>query len=122
MDETELVIAARRGDVRAFTTLVRTHERSMHATACSILGAGWDASDAVQETFETAWTKLRSLREPATFRAWLTRILVNRCNSTLRKRHGEVLAADPPTPVITLPKPHERRRYAKPAARPAHVA
>ena len=101
MDETELVIAARRGDARAFTTLVRTHERSLHATACSILGAGWDASDAVQDTFETAWTKLKSLREPTAFSAWLTRILVNRCNSALRKRHGEVLIADPLEPMLS---------------------
>jgi RNA polymerase sigma-70 factor (ECF subfamily) len=101
MDEIELVEAARRGDTRAFTTLVRVHERSLHATACAILGAGWDASDAVQDTLETAWTKLRSLREPGAFPAWLTRILVNRCNSALRRRRGEILAADPPEPVLS---------------------
>jgi len=101
MDETELVVAARGGDVRAFTTLVRRHERSLHATACSILGAGWDASDAVQDTFVTAWTKLGTLKEPAAFPAWLTRILVNRCHSVLRKRHGEILAADPPEPTLS---------------------
>lgn len=100
-DETGLVIAARRGDARAFTTLVRRHERSLHATACAILGVGWDASDAVQETLATAWARLPRLREPAAFGAWLTRILVNRCTSTLRSRRKEVLIADPDEPRQT---------------------
>jgi RNA polymerase sigma-70 factor (ECF subfamily) len=99
MDETDLVVAAQRGDERAFTTLVRHHERSLHATACAILGAGWDASDAVQGALVTAWTKLPTLREPAAFGAWITRVLVNRCNTTLRSRRNEILIADPEEPA-----------------------
>jgi RNA polymerase sigma factor (sigma-70 family) len=101
VDEIELVKAARGGDAAAFTTLVRRHERSLHATACAILGAGWDASDAVQDTLLTAWTKLRSLREPAAFGAWLTRILVNRCTASFRRgsRRREVVYAEVPEPA-----------------------
>jgi len=91
MDEIELVVAARGGDARAFTTLVRRHERSLHATACAVLGTNWDATDAVQDALVIAWTKLRSLREPAAFPVWLTRVLVNRCNAILRDRKREVL-------------------------------
>ena len=99
MDETDLVVAAQRRDERAFTTLVRRHERSLHATACAILGVGWDASDAVQSSIAIAWAKLPTLREPAAFGAWITRVLVNQCNSTLRGRRNEVLTADPTEPA-----------------------
>jgi RNA polymerase sigma-70 factor (ECF subfamily) len=112
MDETDLVVAAQRGDARAFTTLVRHHERSLHAMACAILGVGWDASDAVQGALVTAWTKLPTLREPAAFGAWITRILVNRCNTTLRSRRNEILTADPAEPAqpsaYEIPGPEAR--------------
>lgn len=98
VDDRDLVVAAGRGDAGAFRTLVRNHERSMHATSCAILGAGWDATDAVQDALETAWSKLSTLREPSAFSAWLSRILVNRCNATLRSRNRrqEVLCDDVP--------------------------
>jgi len=99
MDDPGLVFAAQRGDARAFTSLARAHERSLHATACAILGAGPDAADAVQDTLVTAWRKLPSLRDPNAFGGWLTKILVNRCRATLRSRKRTVLAEDPSTLV-----------------------
>lgn len=98
MDDHELVERARRGDDRAFAMLVRRHERSLYATAYAITRSQWDAADAVQDALADAHTKLRSLRDPAKFGAWVSRILVNRCNSSLRGR-GRV------TPVEEIPEP-----------------
>jgi RNA polymerase sigma factor (sigma-70 family) len=58
---------------------------SMMRTAMAILGREDEARDAVQDTLATAWRELASLRDPAAFDAWLTRILVNRCRRGLRR-------------------------------------
>lgn len=84
--EDDLVLLAGQGDVRAYQRLVeRRIQRSFH-TACAILGNEADAHDAVQDAFLSAWKNLPRLRSPATFDAWLSRILVNRCRDLLRRR------------------------------------
>lgn len=79
------VSRARAGDVAAFEALVEARVGPMTRTAMAILGREDDARDAVQDTLITAWRELASLREPAAFDAWLTRILVNRCRRGLRQ-------------------------------------
>ncbi|GAB4292784.1 MAG: sigma-70 family RNA polymerase sigma factor [Coriobacteriia bacterium] len=98
MDEIELVERARRGDERSFALLVRLHERSLFATAYAIMRSEWDAADAVQDALAEAYAKVGTLRNAGAFKAWLTRILVNRCYAVLRKRKHDVLTADPPEP------------------------
>lgn len=98
MDDRDLVERARRGDARSFGVLVRRYERSLYATAYAITRSQWDAADAVQDAFADAYANLRTLREPDRFGAWLTRILVNRCNSLLRRRGKVMPVEDPPEP------------------------
>jgi len=98
MDDRELVERARRGDAHAFTTLVRRHERSLYATAYAITRSQWDASDAVQDALAEAYAKLHTLRDPARFGAWVSRIVINRCNTQLRKRARVVPVEEPPEP------------------------
>jgi RNA polymerase sigma-70 factor, ECF subfamily len=80
----ERVALARSGDAAAFEALVEARVGSMVRTAMAILGREDEARDAVQDTLVTAWRELASLRDPAAFDAWLTRILVNRCRRGLR--------------------------------------
>ena len=54
-------------------------------TAYLILGNRPDAEDAVQEAFLRAWRFRESLSKEASIRPWLYRIVVNTCNSKLRK-------------------------------------
>lgn len=82
MEERGLVKRARRGDAGAFTALVELYERPMYATACSMLHSEWDAADAVQEAFTEAFEHLDELRNPERFKAWLSRIVINKCNHT----------------------------------------
>ncbi len=96
MNETGLVRAAARGDDRAFAALARRHERRLYATAHSIAGSGWDAADAVQEGLLEAWTRLDTLRDPDGFRAWVTRIVVNKCHDQHRRARRLVLVDEPP--------------------------
>jgi RNA polymerase sigma-70 factor (ECF subfamily) len=98
MEDHELVRRAQQGDARAFTTLVRRHERSLYATAYAITRSQWDAADAVQDALADAYVSIRTLRDPDRFGAWVSRIVVNRCNSLLRKRGRVTLVEEPPEP------------------------
>ncbi len=75
---------ARKGDAAAFEALVEARVGPMTRTAMAILGREDEALDAVQDSLVIAWRELASLRDPAAFDAWLTRILVNRCKRGLR--------------------------------------
>jgi RNA polymerase sigma-70 factor (ECF subfamily) len=44
------------------------------------------AEDAVQAALITAWTDLRTLRDPTRFEPWLHRILTNACYAEARRR------------------------------------
>lgn len=84
MDDSSLVAEARRGNSKAFTTLVENHERSLYITALGIVGSSWDARDAVQDTFLDAYVKLDTLRDITKFKPWVTKILINKCYEVLR--------------------------------------
>jgi RNA polymerase sigma-70 factor, ECF subfamily len=76
---------ARHGDATAFETLVEARAAKMLRTAMAITGSEGEARDAVQDALVAAWRELAALRDPASFDAWLTRILVNRCRRGLRR-------------------------------------
>lgn len=76
-----LVRRVRDGDPEAFRLLVERHHDDALRYATHLLGDAADAEDAVQETFVRAYRYLASYREQDRFRAWLWRILVNRCRT-----------------------------------------
>jgi RNA polymerase sigma factor (sigma-70 family) len=66
----------RGGDRDAFAELVRRHAPVALRTA-SLLGAGADAEDVVQEAFLKAYGALGRFRDGAPFRPWLLQIVAN---------------------------------------------
>jgi RNA polymerase sigma-70 factor (ECF subfamily) len=96
VDERGLIKRARRGDAGAFTALVKRYERPMYATACSMLHSEWDAADAVQEAFTEAFEHLDELRNPERFKAWLSRIVINKCNHAYRTSARLLVVEQPP--------------------------
>jgi RNA polymerase sigma-70 factor (ECF subfamily) len=64
--------------------LEESYTRSFR-TACLILGNRADAEEAVQEAFLRAWRFRASLAAGADYKPWLYRVVVNSCNSKLRK-------------------------------------
>ena len=81
-----LVDDARHGDRAAFEALLQVRLDDLFRTAWAILGDERDARDATQDACLMAWRRLPTLREPSSFDAWLTRILVNGCRMRLRSR------------------------------------
>ena len=82
----ELVRQARQGDADAFDALARMVGDRCLAIAVRILREHHLAEDAVQAALVTAWTELRTLRDPARFEPWLHRILTNACYAEARRR------------------------------------
>ena len=66
----------REGDADAYADLVRRHAPVAVRTA-TLLGAGADAEDVVQESFVKAYRSLDRFRDGAPFRPWLLRIVAN---------------------------------------------
>jgi RNA polymerase sigma factor (sigma-70 family) len=81
-----LIRRAQTGDVDAFTALVAGRVEAMQRTAMAILGHEADARDAVAESLAAIWRELPRLRDPLSFEAWSTRIVVHACRRRLRGR------------------------------------
>src|SRR6478672_6809347 len=77
-DDEALVRAAQRGDLDAYNRLVRAHERQAYAVALRLLRRPDLAEDATQDAFIQAYRALGTFRG-GSFRAWLMRIVTNRC-------------------------------------------
>lgn len=85
-DDATLVEHARRGDDKAFTALYRRHARYCAGVVYRLTGNDADVDDVLQEAFTDAACALDTLREPAGFRGWLVRIVVNRVHKRMSKR------------------------------------
>ncbi|GAB4522670.1 MAG: sigma-70 family RNA polymerase sigma factor [Anaerolineales bacterium] len=80
----DLVIArAQQGDLDAFNDLVLRYQEMAYHQAYRILGESDTAEDATQEAFIAAYRKLASF-QGGSFRAWILRIVTNRCYDFLR--------------------------------------
>jgi RNA polymerase sigma-70 factor (ECF subfamily) len=77
------------GDEAAIETLVHTYQHLVYRLAYSILDDAADADEAVQDTFVSALSALRSYRGDAAFKTWLYAIAVNVCRGRLRKRRAK---------------------------------
>ena len=87
LEETELVERARRGDLRAWETIVRTHQGIAFRTAYVLTGSAADAEEAAQDGFVKAYRALGRFRRGASFRPWLLRIVANEAKNR-RKAAG----------------------------------
>ena len=82
----DLVHRTRRGDLSAYGTLIARHRVGLERYALHLLGQREDAEEALQDTLVRAYRSIEQCREPERFRAWLVKILVNRCRTALAQR------------------------------------
>ena len=104
----DLVTAARAGDVAAYGALVRATQAMSLAVAASVLRDPGGAEDAVQEAYLRAYRRLEDLEDPAAFAGWLRRIVITAALNLRRTRRATLLSLDdfPNVPVLD-----ERERH-----------
>lgn len=86
MRDQALVKKAMRGNPNAFGELIRTEQEYLYRMAFLHTRNEEDALDAVQESILRAYRSIKTLREPAYFRTWLTRIVINTAKELARKQ------------------------------------
>lgn len=90
-------------DKEFFIREIEAHSGLLYRVAYTILRNEDACEDALQDTALKAWEKRFSLREDKYFRTWITRILINTCYDTQRKRRRIVLFDEIPEPAVPPP-------------------
>lgn len=85
-DETTLAAAAKRGDERAYTELVRQHKAALYRFIRAHVGDADEAYDVLQDTFIAAWSAIGRFDVRRPFSAWVRRIALNKCRDWGRRR------------------------------------
>lgn len=91
--------------VEEYASFVKQNQESAYRLAYGYLRSREDALDAVQEAVERGLRRLGTLHDAQKLRPWFTRILVNECLDTLRrrKRRGEDSLDAPGAPAAAGP-------------------
>jgi len=109
LDKAELVERARRGDLDAWETIVRTHQGLAFRTAYLLAGNAADAEEAAQDGFVKAYRALGRFRRGAELRPWLLSIVANearnRRRSAVRRDRLALRAAVEVRPGDAVPSP-----------------
>jgi RNA polymerase sigma-70 factor (ECF subfamily) len=105
VEDADLILKARRGEVEAFNLLISRWEKRVFNYLLRILQNREDALDLSQDVFLKAYQNLRKLDDPQRFPAWLFRIAHNEAYSLFRKRkpEGELEATERPEPSASFP-------------------
>lgn len=91
-------------DPAAFAASVEAEWNRLVRLARSVVGEA-EAEDAVQDGLIAAWRKLGTLRDPAGFSAWLTRIVLRQC---LRRHRWRLWRRF--LPLDAVPEPQAQAR------------
>ena len=81
----------------------------LYRTALLYLGGEAAALDAVDEAVYRGLRACKRLRQPEFFSTWMTRILINVCNTELRRRKREIAVEELPLRQAVERLPRELR-------------
>ena len=98
VEDRDLIVKARRGDVEAYNLLVSRWERRVFNYLLRLVANREDAADVSQDVFLKAYQNLPKLDDPQRFPAWLFRIAHNEAFSLLRRRKPETELIGEPRP------------------------
>ena len=83
--DSEIIVRAQAGDMKAFESLYRKYERQAYRTALAIMGNSQTAEEVLQDCFLRAYKHLHQLNGEPSISPWLHRVAVNLCYSRLRR-------------------------------------
>ena len=82
----DVIASAAAGDELAFRRIIAEHHEDMRRVCAYVTRDDAVADEAAYAAWAIAWTKIGSVREPASLRPWLTAVAVNEAKRLLRKR------------------------------------
>lgn len=94
VSDLELVGKVKAGDKRAFSELVKRHQRSVLRLSLRFVKDMDTAEDVTQEAFIKAYEKLNSFEGRASFKSWLFQIAVNTARNKIREWKRDVVDID----------------------------
>src|SRR6266851_3414318 len=80
------------------TDELENYRRELTGYCYRMLGSGFEADDAVQETMLRAWRAAERYERRSSVRAWLYRIATNVCLDMLRGRRARPMEMGPSSP------------------------
>lgn len=80
-DEKSLISKSQHGDDDAFETLIDLYEKYLYKMAFLYVKNEQDALDIYQETVLKTYMNISKLKDPQSFKSWITRILINTAHS-----------------------------------------
>ena len=75
---------------REYQNRIVEYAPSLYRIAHTVLPSDHDCADAVQEAVFQGWLKRGQLRDPASFKSWITRIVINECRNLQRKTQKQL--------------------------------
>ena len=102
-NDAQLIRRILSGDDDAFDTLVRRHQRGVHALAWRKVSDFHYAEEITQDTFLQAYRKLSTLKNPNQFGGWLY-VIANRLCINWLQRHKPAMQSLEDTPVEEIEK------------------
>ncbi|MFB5087703.1 sigma-70 family RNA polymerase sigma factor [Psychrobacillus sp. PGGUH221] len=91
MSGKSLVKRAIKGDEEAFLELMHSYQEALYRTAISYVKNEEDALEAVQEVTYRAYRSIKTVKEPAYFKTWLIRIMMNYCQDVMKRSNREIV-------------------------------
>src|SRR3954449_12416489 len=98
---------------------LEAHRRELTGYCYRMLGSGFEAEDAGQETLLRAWKGIDGFEGRSAFRSWLYRIATNVCLDMLRgsqRRAQPIALSDPWSADTPLPPPGPENTWVSPIA------
>lgn len=86
VNDLELIDQVKKGDLKAFKTLVEEYEKPISNVVIGLLGDTPEAEEVGQEVFLKFYMKIDSFRSDSSLRTYLTRIAINLSLNELKKR------------------------------------
>jgi RNA polymerase sigma factor (sigma-70 family) len=105
MNQSQLVVAAQSGDPAAREDLVAISLPLVYSIVGRALGEHPDVDDVVQDTMVRVVRDLPALREPDSFRAWLSAIAVRQVGTHVHRRRIAAARRVPLEDAVAVPDP-----------------
>jgi RNA polymerase sigma-70 factor, ECF subfamily len=115
LSETQLIAAARSGDHRAFTDLVKKYEETVYRFSFKVCRDERKAAETLQDTFINVYRKLSSFDGKSKFSTWLFTIVTNNC--LMKNRRRKLSELEEPLSMYDEPPDERGTGHRNPVAR-----